>query len=119
MVAHAGPVTRREQGIARVRDLWGGKLILKGIMEVEDARLAAQSGADALVVSNHGGRQLDGVLSSARALPGARGSDADFYRGKLHAARFFATHELPRVRAHAELLASADRTTTDMQEAWF
>lgn len=57
--------------------------------------------------------------ASARALPGARGSDADFYRGKLHAARFFATHELPRVRAHAELLASADRTTTDMQEAWF
>ena len=52
-----------------IRDRWGGKLIVKGIMEPEDARLAADSGADALVVSNHGGRQLDGALSSIRALP--------------------------------------------------
>ncbi len=52
-----------------VRKLWGGKLVLKGILDVEDARLAAASGADALVVSNHGGRQLDGALSSIRALP--------------------------------------------------
>ena len=52
-----------------VKQLWGGKLILKGIMEVEDARLAAQHGADAIVVSNHGGRQLDGAPSSIRALP--------------------------------------------------
>ena len=51
-----------------IRKRWGGKLILKGIMDVEDARLAAESGADALVVSNHGGRQLDGALSSVRAL---------------------------------------------------
>ncbi|UBV45148.1 acyl-CoA dehydrogenase (plasmid) [Deinococcus taeanensis] len=56
---------------------------------------------------------------AARALPGARGDDPAFYRGKLHAARFFATHELPKVRAHAELLASADRTTLDMQPDWF
>ena len=49
---------------------WGGKLILKGIMDAEDARLAVQSGADAIVVSNHGGRQLDGAPSSIRALPG-------------------------------------------------
>ncbi|MFC4638248.1 acyl-CoA dehydrogenase [Deinococcus hohokamensis] len=56
---------------------------------------------------------------AARALPAARGDDPDFYRGKVHAARFFATFELPRVRAHADLLASLDRTTTDMQEAWF
>jgi L-lactate dehydrogenase (cytochrome) len=52
-----------------VRKRWGGKLILKGIMDVEDARLAAQSGADALIVSNHGGRQLDGAESSIAALP--------------------------------------------------
>ncbi|MEN9772976.1 MAG: hypothetical protein RL322_46 [Pseudomonadota bacterium] len=52
-----------------IRDRWGGKLIVKGIMEPEDARLAADSGADALVVSNHGGRQLDGALSSIKALP--------------------------------------------------
>jgi L-lactate dehydrogenase (cytochrome) len=52
-----------------VRKRWGGKLILKGIQDVEDARRAADSGADALVVSNHGGRQLDGAESSIRALP--------------------------------------------------
>ncbi len=52
-----------------VRDRWGGKLILKGIMDVEDAELAARSGADALIVSNHGGRQLDGAPSSIAALP--------------------------------------------------
>jgi len=52
-----------------VKKRWGGKLILKGIMDVEDARLAANSGADALIVSNHGGRQLDGAPSSIRALP--------------------------------------------------
>ncbi|MGB7421014.1 MAG: alpha-hydroxy acid oxidase [Comamonas sp.] len=52
-----------------VRQQWGGKLILKGIMEVDDARLAAEHGADAIVVSNHGGRQLDGAPSSIRALP--------------------------------------------------
>ena len=52
-----------------IRDLWGGKLIVKGIMDAEDARFAADSGADALIVSNHGGRQLDGALSSIRALP--------------------------------------------------
>ena len=52
-----------------IKKRWGGKLILKGIMDVEDARLAAQSGADALIVSNHGGRQLDGAPSSIEALP--------------------------------------------------
>ena len=52
-----------------IKDRWGGKLIIKGIMDVEDARLAAQSGADALIVSNHGGRQLDGAPSSISALP--------------------------------------------------
>jgi L-lactate dehydrogenase (cytochrome) len=52
-----------------VRQRWGGKLVLKGILDVEDARLAADSGADALIVSNHGGRQLDGAPSSIAALP--------------------------------------------------
>jgi L-lactate dehydrogenase (cytochrome) len=52
-----------------VKKLWGGPLVLKGILDVEDAKIAAQSGADALVVSNHGGRQLDGAASSIRALP--------------------------------------------------
>lgn len=55
--------------IARIRDKWGGKLILKGILDEEDARIAADFGADALVVSNHGGRQLDGALSAIRMLP--------------------------------------------------
>ena len=52
-----------------IKKRWGGKLILKGIQDVEDARLAADSGADALIVSNHGGRQLDGAQSSIGALP--------------------------------------------------
>ena len=52
-----------------VKQQWGGKLILKGIMDVEDAELAVKSGADAIVVSNHGGRQLDGAPSSIEALP--------------------------------------------------
>ena len=52
-----------------VKQQWGGKLILKGIMDVEDAVLAADHGADAIVVSNHGGRQLDGAPSSIEALP--------------------------------------------------
>ena len=55
--------------VAWVKEQWGGKLILKGIQDVEDARLAVASGADAIVVSNHGGRQLDGAQSSIRALP--------------------------------------------------
>jgi L-lactate dehydrogenase (cytochrome) len=52
-----------------IRSIWSGKLILKGILDVEDAKLAVESDADALVVSNHGGRQLDGALSSISALP--------------------------------------------------
>jgi isopentenyl diphosphate isomerase/L-lactate dehydrogenase-like FMN-dependent dehydrogenase len=51
-----------------IKKRWGGKLILKGILDVEDARLAVEHGADAIVVSNHGGRQLDGAPSSIRAL---------------------------------------------------
>ena len=52
-----------------IKKRWGGKLVLKGIQDVEDARLAADTGADALIVSNHGGRQLDGAPSSISALP--------------------------------------------------
>jgi L-lactate dehydrogenase (cytochrome) len=55
--------------VAWIKKRWGGKLILKGIQDVEDARLAVESGADALIVSNHGGRQLDGAESSIHALP--------------------------------------------------
>ena len=52
-----------------IKKRWGGKIIVKGIQDEEDARLAVNSGADALIVSNHGGRQLDGAESSIRALP--------------------------------------------------
>jgi len=55
--------------IARLKEKWGGTLILKGVLDVEDARRAADIGADAIVVSNHGGRQLDGALSAIRVLP--------------------------------------------------
>ena len=55
--------------VARIKDEWGGKLIIKGIMEPEDAEAAVKSGAAAIVVSNHGGRQLAGAPSSIRALP--------------------------------------------------
>jgi len=68
--------------IAWVKEKWGGKLILKGIQDVEDAKLAVQSGADAIVVSNHGGRQLDGAQSSINALPAiveAVGSDIEVW----------------------------------------
>jgi L-lactate dehydrogenase (cytochrome) len=52
-----------------VRKQWNGPLVIKGILDAEDARSAADNGADGIIVSNHGGRQLDGVMSSARALP--------------------------------------------------
>ena len=54
--------------IKTLMDMWGGKVILKGILDVEDAKKAVEVGADAIVVSNHGGRQLDGALSSIRML---------------------------------------------------
>ncbi len=57
------------QDIEWVRKMWPGKLILKGVLDAEDARIAAASGADAIVVSNHGGRQLDGAAASIDALP--------------------------------------------------
>lgn len=56
--------------IAKFKEMWGGKVILKGVMDAEDAKNAMSVGADAIIVSNHGGRQLDGALSSIRALPG-------------------------------------------------
>ncbi|KCV08028.1 dehydrogenase, FMN-dependent [Bordetella holmesii CDC-H629-BH] len=55
--------------VAWIKERWGGKLILKGILDAEDARRAAATGADALIVSNHGGRQLDGALSTIEVLP--------------------------------------------------
>ena len=65
-----------------IRGLWDGKLVLKGIQDVEDARMAASTGADALIVSNHGGRQLDGAPSSIVALP--RIADAVGQRMEVH-----------------------------------
>jgi L-lactate dehydrogenase (cytochrome) len=68
--------------VAWVKSRWGGKLVLKGIMDPEDARLAVASGADALIVSNHGGRQLDGAPSTVSVLPGivdAVGDDIEIW----------------------------------------
>jgi L-lactate dehydrogenase (cytochrome) len=65
-----------------VRQRWGGKLIVKGILDAEDAKLAADCGADALIVSNHGGRQLDGAQSSIAALPAI--ADAVASRIEVH-----------------------------------
>jgi L-lactate dehydrogenase (cytochrome) len=55
--------------VTRIRERWGGKFILKGILDPDDARMAVDAGADAIIVSNHGGRQLDGALSTIRMLP--------------------------------------------------
>lgn len=55
--------------IEEIKNLWGGKLIIKGILDAEDAEMAMKSGADAIIVSNHGGRQLDGAPSTIHALP--------------------------------------------------
>ncbi|MGQ7959466.1 FMN-dependent L-lactate dehydrogenase LldD [Pseudomonas sp. SP16.1] len=62
-----------------IRDFWEGPMVIKGILDADDARDAVKFGADGIVVSNHGGRQLDGVLSSARALPAI----ADAVKGEL------------------------------------
>lgn len=62
-----------------IRDFWKGPMVIKGILDPEDAREAVRFGADGLIVSNHGGRQLDGVLSSARALPAI----ADAVKGQI------------------------------------
>ncbi|WP_419904824.1 alpha-hydroxy acid oxidase [Kiloniella sp.] len=55
--------------VAWIKERWGGKLILKGILDAEDAQMSLKTGADAIIVSNHGGRQLDGAISSIEALP--------------------------------------------------
>ncbi|MEW2913982.1 alpha-hydroxy acid oxidase [Leisingera sp. JC11] len=68
--------------VEKLMEMWGGKVILKGILDAEDAKMAAKLGADAIVVSNHGGRQLDGALSSIRMLPeimDAVGSDVEVH----------------------------------------
>ena len=65
------------QDIEWIKSQWGGKLVLKGIQDPEDAKIAAKVGADALIVSNHGGRQLDGASSSIRALPYVRDAVGD------------------------------------------
>ena len=60
-----------------VRSVWPGKIVLKGILDVEDAKLAAAAGVDGIVVSNHGGRQLDGARSSIASLPAIAGAVGD------------------------------------------
>ena len=67
--AEAFDLTLDWNRIARFKEMWGGKVILKGILDADDAKKALSVGADAIVVSNHGGRQLDGALSSIRMLP--------------------------------------------------
>src|SRR5690606_18477227 len=71
--AHPGALFKQDNldwdEIARLRDSWKGKLVLKGILRSDDAEQAATIGADAIVVSNHGGRGLDGSISSVEALP--------------------------------------------------
>lgn len=67
------------QDLQWIRDEWKGNLVIKGILDEEDARDALAFGADGIVVSNHGGRQLDGALSTARALP----SIADAVKGRM------------------------------------
>jgi len=52
-----------------VRERWAGQIVLKGVLDPEDAKLALAAGADGIIVSNHGGRQLDGALSSVKAMP--------------------------------------------------
>ena len=68
--------------IAKFKEMWGGKVILKGVLDPEDAKMAVKAGADAIVMSNHGGRQLDGALSSIRMLPAimdAVGADVEVH----------------------------------------
>ena len=63
--------------VAWIKDLWGGPLIIKGIMTPEDACLARDHGADAIIVSNHGGRQLDGAPASIEVLPAIKAAVGD------------------------------------------
>ncbi|HEY9012649.1 MAG TPA: alpha-hydroxy acid oxidase [Devosia sp.] len=79
-IGHQFDETLSWQDVEWMRSIWPGKLIIKGILDVEDARAAATTGATAIVVSNHGGRQLDGTVSSISMLPrivDAVGSDLD------------------------------------------
>ena len=92
--------------VAWIKDRWGGKLVLKGIMDAEDARLAVRSGADALVVSNHGGRQLDGAPSIIRAA-GDRRRGGSRHRSVARRRYSFRTRRHPRARARRE--GHADR----------
>ena len=70
--------------IKQIKDEWGGKVILKGILDAEDAKMALNVGADAIIVSNHGGRQLDGALSSIKALPAILDAVGDKVEVHMH-----------------------------------
>ncbi|MFC6663587.1 acyl-CoA dehydrogenase C-terminal domain-containing protein [Deinococcus multiflagellatus] len=93
-------------------------------------RRAAELGPERTLAGGHSALQLLGGAvvgwmwlrqgaAAARALAGATGEEADFYRGKLQAARFFALHELPALRVHIDLLNAADPTALDMSPNWF
>ena len=69
MTTWRNPVDASTRDLDFIRETWDGPLVIKGILDADDARAAADLGADGIVVSNHGGRQLDGVPSSAAALP--------------------------------------------------
>jgi L-lactate dehydrogenase (cytochrome) len=75
MGSQLGPLTPAD--LAWVRERWQGKLVIKGVLDAEDARIAAGIGADAVVVSNHGGRQLDSATSTIAALPHVRDAIGD------------------------------------------
>jgi hypothetical protein len=83
--------------VRKIRDAWGGKFILKGILDVEDAQRAADFGADAIIVSNHGGRQLDGALSSIRMLPSIARAVGDLFLKLRHRLLQLGRHQVELV----------------------
>ncbi|MDB5045660.1 MAG: putative acyl-CoA dehydrogenase [Deinococcus sp.] len=118
------------EGVAEIRNALTAALAQNGKAIHTVLSKAAELGPDLFLANANSALEMLGhtvigwmwlrqANTAARALAGATGSEANFYRGKLHAARFFAVYELPKVKAHADLLASADRTTFDMQEEWF
>jgi hypothetical protein len=118
------------EGVAEIRNALTAALAQNGKAIHTVLSKAAELGPDLFLANANSALEMLGhtvigwmwlrqANTAARALANATGSEANFYRGKLHAARFFAVYELPKVKAHADLLASADRTTFDMQEEWF
>ncbi|PTA68559.1 acyl-CoA dehydrogenase [Deinococcus arcticus] len=132
-------LTRLEADLAASEPLTGLDEIRSGVRGAAQAgpaalgallARAADLGPERVLAGAHSALELLGgvvlgwmwlrqAAAAARALPTARGEDTAFYQGKLQAARFFALHELPRIRVHIELLAAADTTALDMSPEWF